>query len=88
MNRLLPLAAGLLLLGVGCAEGPDDADGSVLEGSCDGDAIHCVDGNVIQRCEGGTWTDPEECPPERGGDPPVEVEVTTYCTDDGCRPGG
>ncbi|MCP4868896.1 MAG: hypothetical protein GY898_09265 [Proteobacteria bacterium] len=87
MRRLAALAGLLMLLGA-CDEGPEDPDGSVLEGACDTNTLHCVDDSTIQHCDAGTWGEPEECPPELAGDPPLEVEVTTYCTDDGCRPGG
>jgi hypothetical protein len=47
-----------------------------------------VDGGSIQFCNDGAWSEPTECLPETTGEPPLEVELQTVCTDDGCRPGG
>lgn len=77
----------LALLATGCPS-EDVPDGGVLEGDCPEAELHCVDGETIQYCTDGAWTDPASCPPELAGDPPLEVEVRTYCTADGCRPGG
>ncbi len=82
----LALAAGLLL--AGCPSDDDPDDDGVREGDCEIGALHCVDGTTIQECPEGVWSDPAECPPETTGEPPLEVEIETYCTEYGCRPGG
>lgn len=78
----------LLTLGTaatGCDTSSRDA---VWEGSCNEGVTHCVDAETIQFCSGELWQAPEQCMPEVSGAPPVEVEILTYCSEDGCRPGG
>jgi len=60
----------------------------VMSGRCDEGETHCVDSATIQFCVGELWQDPEECPPELAGTPPIQVELITYCAEGGCRPGG
>jgi hypothetical protein len=86
--RWLALLAACGVLGGGCPSAGDESDEGVLDGACDPDAIHCVDGGSIQFCNDGAWSEPAECLPETTGEPPLEVELQTVCTDDGCRPGG
>jgi len=82
-----PLALASLLLLAACGAGPEQEEGA-LSGECAEDgAVHCVSSSTIQYCLDGAWDEPEECPPEQvGSDFPVEVQ--TYCSEDGCRPGG
>jgi len=83
-TTLISLGAAAIGLAA-CAIDPVDA---VLSGRCEDGSTHCVDSQIIQFCAEELWQNPQECPPEISGTPPVEVEILTYCTEDGCRPGG
>ena len=81
--RLILLTVGVV--GASCVTPSGNA---VWEGRCDEGTTHCVDAQTIQFCSGELWQAPEQCMPEVSGAPPVEVEILTYCSEDGCRPGG
>ena len=89
MTRTRPVLLALpLVLGcLGCLPGGGDSS-NVLEGSCDNGQTHCVDIETIQECEEGQWSAPAECPPEISTGGGIPVELVTWCTDTGCRPGG
>ena len=82
-------ACALLILSIfgltGCSKEPLDA---VLSGRCDEGTTHCVDRSTIQYCEGEVWQEPEACQPDIAGSGGVQVEIITYCSEVGCRPGG
>lgn len=82
---LMLIFGSVIALGSGCAIEALDA---VLEGRCNEGRAHCVDSQTIQFCSGELWQAPQECLPETSGEPPVQVEILTYCSEDGCRPGG
>ena len=84
----LALLLALLLSGAGPEGCADDApgDGNVQSGECEAGEIWCVDTGTIQYCPQGTWTDPEECPPETTGSE-VPVVIPTSCGEFGCQPG-
>lgn len=86
--RLVLLLLGAALLALpGCGSQPDDDDG-VLTGECvEEGATNCVSGDTIQYCTDGAWGDPRACPPENVGSE-FPLEVQTYCSEGGCRPGG
>ena len=82
------LLLSLLVVGAAGAGCSNSSGNAVWEGRCNEGSTHCVDAQTIQFCSGELWQAPEQCMPEVSGDPPVEVEILTYCSEDGCRPGG
>jgi hypothetical protein len=75
----------LLIALAGCM---NEAQEPVLSGRCDEGTTHCVDSKTIQFCSGELWQEPQDCPTELSGTPPVQIEIITYCSEGGCRPGG
>lgn len=58
--------------------------GEELDGACELGDAQCVDDRTIQYCDGETWSEAEECPPEETAVGPV----MTYCFEAGfCGPG-
>ena len=91
MRRTPPqllLLLTFLVLGTAVAGCDTSSENAVWEGRCNEGTTHCVDTQTIQFCSGELWQAPEQCLPEISGEPPVEVQILTYCSDDGCRPGG
>lgn len=80
------LLLALLVVGCGGGSGGDDDDsaGGALTGDCALGAIHCVDPDTIQYCDGGTWGFPQPCEPM--GEPPTQIR--TICQEDvgACSP--
>ena len=82
-------ACAILILSlVGLTACSREALDAVLSGRCEEGTTHCVDSRTIQYCQGEVWQEPEDCLPDIAGSGGVQVEIITYCSEVGCRPGG